>query len=135
MQPAIKNPIKTYTFSLFSRDYPKGHLYTSFRNTPSTQTELENETLSTQETLKCECVLCSENWQDFVVIYVPQLNDMPIDNNYANVSLKKIKNTYFQHSLMQEIMPEMIKMVQLLFVGPTLKFKLKFHSLKLAAIL
>ena len=37
-------------------------------------------------------------WQDLVVIHVPQLNDTPIDDNYTNMSLKEIKNTYFQHS-------------------------------------
>ena len=59
---------------------------------------LENDTSSTHRKSKYEWVLCSENWQDFVIIHVPQLNNTPIGDNYANVSIKEIKNTYCQHS-------------------------------------
>ena len=59
---------------------------------------LESDTSSTQRKLKYESVCCSENWQDFVVLHVPQLNATPIEDNYANLSIKEIKNIYFQHS-------------------------------------
>ena len=75
---------------------------------------LESETSSMQRKSKYEWVLCSENWQDFVVIHVPQLNVTSIEDNYTNLSIKEIKNTYFQHSLPQEIMPEKTKIEQVL---------------------
>ena len=31
-----------------------------------------------------EWVLCSEDWQDIVITYIPQLNDTPIEDNYAD---------------------------------------------------
>ena len=42
-----------------------------------------------------EWVLCSDNWQDIVIIiYIPQLNDIPIEDNYVDISLKEIKDAY-----------------------------------------
>ena len=55
----------------------------------------ENDTSSKQTKLKYEWVLCSENWQDLVIIHVFQLNNTLIEDNYANISIKEIKNTYF----------------------------------------
>ena len=46
---------------------------------------------------KTEWVLCSEDWQDIVMIYVPQLSNIPIENNYTEISLEEIKDTYFKH--------------------------------------
>ena len=57
----------------------------------------ESDTSSTQKKSKYEWVLCSENWQDFVIIHIPQLNMTSVEN-YANLSIKDIKDTYFQHS-------------------------------------
>ena len=40
---------------------------------------------------KIEWVLCSEDWRDIVIMYVPQLNDIAIQDNYANISLEESK--------------------------------------------
>ena len=45
-----------------------------------------------------EWALCSDDWQDIVITYIPQLNDAPIEGNYADISLKEIKDAYFKHS-------------------------------------
>ena len=45
-----------------------------------------------------EWVLCSDDWQDIVIIYIPQLNDTPIEDNYGDISLKKNKKAYFKYS-------------------------------------
>ena len=39
-------------------------------------------------------VLCSEDWQDIVITYVPQLSNIPIEDNYADISLEEIKDAY-----------------------------------------
>ena len=44
-----------------------------------------------------EWVLCSEDWRDIVITYVPELNDIPIDKNYAEVSLEEIKDSYLTY--------------------------------------
>ena len=51
----------------------------------------ESDTSSVQRKSKYEWVLCSENWQDFVIIHKPQLNITPVATNYANLSIKEIK--------------------------------------------
>ena len=30
-------------------------------------------------------------------IYIPQLNNIPIENNYADISLKEIRDAYFTY--------------------------------------
>ena len=55
----------------------------------------ESDTSSTKRKSKYERVLSSENWQDFVVIHVPQLYIMAIEDNYANLLIKEIKNIFF----------------------------------------
>ena len=42
-----------------------------------------------------EWVLCTDNWQDIVITYIPQLNAIPIEQNYADISMKEIKDAYF----------------------------------------
>ena len=37
------------------------------------------------EKQKPERVLCSEDWRDIVITYVPQLNNIPIEDNYAEI--------------------------------------------------
>ena len=37
----------------------------------------------------------SENWEDFVIIHIPQLNMTQVENNYTNLLIKEIKSTYF----------------------------------------
>ena len=49
-------------------------------------------------TSQTEWVLCSDDWQDIVMTYIPQHNDTPIEDNYADISLKEIKNANFKHS-------------------------------------
>ena len=38
-----------------------------------------------------EWVLCSNYWQDIVIIYIPQPNDTPIEDNYGDISLEEIQ--------------------------------------------
>ena len=40
-------------------------------------------------------VLCSENWEDLVIIAVPELNTTWTENNYSDVSTQDIKRSYF----------------------------------------
>ena len=39
---------------------------------------------------KTEWVLCSEDWRDIVIMYIPQLNDIAIEHNYADISQEEI---------------------------------------------
>ena len=49
------------------------------------------------EYIQTEWVLCSEDWRDIVITYVPQLNNIPIEDNYAEISQKEIKKAYKQY--------------------------------------
>ena len=49
------------------------------------------------EHIKTEWVLCSEDWTDIVITYVPQLNNLPIEGNYAEISQEEIKKAYKQY--------------------------------------
>ena len=42
-----------------------------------------------KKTAETEWVPCSEDWRDSVITYVPELNDMPIEDNYADISWEK----------------------------------------------
>ena len=44
--------------------------------------------------VETEWVLCSEDWRDIVITYVPELNDIPIENNYADISWEEIMKAY-----------------------------------------
>ena len=46
---------------------------------------------------KTEWVLCSEDWRDIVIMYVPQINNIPIEGNYAEISQEEIKRAYKQN--------------------------------------
>ena len=46
-----------------------------------------------------EWVLCSDDWQHIAIIYIPQLNDTLIEVNYADISLKEIKDAYLKISI------------------------------------
>ena len=46
---------------------------------------------------KTKWVLCSEDWRDFVITYVPELNDIPIEDNCADISWEEIKKVYKQY--------------------------------------
>ena len=47
------------------------------------------------ENLTLHWVLCSERWEDIVTLAVPELNTIPIENNYLDVSTQEIKRSYF----------------------------------------
>ena len=49
------------------------------------------------EHAKTEWVLCSEDWRDIVITYVPELNDIPIEDNYAEISKEEIKDVYLKY--------------------------------------
>ena len=46
---------------------------------------------------KTEWVLCSEDWRDIVIMYVPELNNISIEDNYAEISQEEIKDAYFKY--------------------------------------
>ena len=46
---------------------------------------------------KTEWVLCSEDRRDIVIMYVPELNDMPIEDNYVEISQAEIKDAYLTY--------------------------------------
>ena len=48
------------------------------------------------EHTQTEWVLCSEGWRDIVIMYVPQLNDIAIGDNYANI-LEEIEDVYIKY--------------------------------------
>ena len=50
----------------------------------------------TSDHTQTEWVLCSEDWRDIVITYVPQLNDIAIEDNYANISLEEIEDAYIK---------------------------------------
>ena len=39
-----------------------------------------------KENAETEWVLCSEDWRDVMIMYVPDLNNIPIEENYADIS-------------------------------------------------
>ena len=47
------------------------------------------------ENLTLHWVLCSERWEDLVIIAVPELNTILLENNYLDVSTQEIKRAYF----------------------------------------
>ena len=49
------------------------------------------------EHTKTEWVLCPEDWRDIVIMYVPELNNIPIEDNYAEISQEEIKDAYFKY--------------------------------------
>ena len=43
-----------------------------------------------------EQVLCSEDCRDIAITYVPQLNTIPIEDNYVEISQEEIRKVYKQ---------------------------------------
>ena len=43
-----------------------------------------------------EWVLCSEDQRDIVITHVPQLNDIVKEDNYADISVEEIEDTYIK---------------------------------------
>ena len=56
-------------------------------NTPKNPTLDENPMLY--------WVLCSEKWEDLMIIAVPELDTILIKSNYLDVSTQDIKKSYF----------------------------------------
>ena len=50
-----------------------------------------------KEKAETEWVLCTEDWRDNVIMYVPNLNDIPIEENYAEIPIRQIKKAYKQY--------------------------------------
>ena len=46
---------------------------------------------------RTECILCSDDWRDIVITYVPQLSNTAIEDNYADISQEEIKKAYKQN--------------------------------------
>ena len=44
-----------------------------------------------------EWVPCSDDWRDLVITYVPELNNIPIEDNYADISMQEIKKAFKQN--------------------------------------
>ena len=59
--------------------------------------EIKKKRIKKDEKQKTEWVLCSEDWRDIVITYAPQLNNIPIEDNYAEISQKEIKKVYKQY--------------------------------------
>ena len=43
---------------------------------------------------KNEWVLCSEDWKDIVIMYVPQISDISMEDNYVDISQEEGKKAY-----------------------------------------
>ena len=61
--------------------------------------EKTEDTMKRKEKKNAETdrVLCSEDWRDIVIMYVPELNDIPIEDNYADISWEEIRKAYKQY--------------------------------------
>ena len=46
---------------------------------------------------KSEWVLCSEYWRDIVIMYVAELNDIPIEDKNAKITQEGIKDAYLKY--------------------------------------
>ena len=46
---------------------------------------------------KTEWVLCSEDWRDSILTYVPHINNIPIEDNYVDISLEEIEDAYITY--------------------------------------
>ena len=60
-------------------------------------TLMKKKRIKKDEKQKTQWVLCSEDWRDIVITYVPQLSNIPIEDNYAEISQKEIKKAYKQY--------------------------------------
>ena len=50
-----------------------------------------------KENTGTEWVLCSEDWRDIVIMYIPNLNNIPIEDNFTDISQEKIKDTFLKY--------------------------------------
>ena len=54
-----------------------------------------------QNYTKTDWVLFSEDWRDTVITYVPELNDVPMEDNYADISQEEISCLQLQYQCNQ----------------------------------
>ena len=59
--------------------------------------------------MKTEWVLCSEDLRDIVIMYVPQLTNIPIEDNYADISQEEIKDAYIKYGKQRKPHKERVK--------------------------
>ena len=59
--------------------------------------EEEDKDTKEKKHTKTEWVLCSEDWRDIVITYIPELNDIPIEDNYADIPWEEIKKAYKEY--------------------------------------
>ena len=52
---------------------------------------------ATLDHTQTEWVLCSEDCRDIVITYLPQLNCIAKEDNYANISLEEIEDTHIKY--------------------------------------
>ena len=62
-----------------------------------TMKKKKTKTQKKQNHTKTEWVLCSKDWRNIVIMYVPELNDIPVEDNYADISWEEIKKPYKQY--------------------------------------
>ena len=58
--------------------------------------KMKKNRMKKDEKQKTEWVLCSEDWRDIVIIYVPQLNHISLEDTYVEISKEEIKKAYKQ---------------------------------------
>ena len=63
------------------------------KKTQKERKEQETKPEHTQD----EWVLCSEDWRDIVITYIPDLNNIPIEENYADIPQEEIKDAFLKH--------------------------------------
>ena len=47
--------------------------------------------------MQTKWVLCSEDWRDAVIAYVPDLSNIPIEENYEEISQEEIKDAFLKY--------------------------------------
>ena len=65
----------------------------------SVHPEKTEDTMKRKEKKNAEIdwVLCSEDWRHIAIMYVTELNDIPIEDNYADISREEIRKAYKQY--------------------------------------
>ena len=76
----------TYAFSFYSEDYMEEEQEkTNQMKRKEKKRDKRRDYEAKSKHTKTEWVLCSEDWRDIVIMYVPQLNNIPIEDNYADI--------------------------------------------------
>ena len=88
----------TYAFSTYRRRWKKSGKNIQKRKGKK-RDKRDHEAESKH--IQTEWVLCSDDWRDIVIMYVPQFNTIPIEDNYAEISQEEIKKAYKQYKRTQ----------------------------------